>query len=201
MRARLALASSGIVCTHREILLRDKPADMLAASPKGTVPVLVLPNGTVIDESLNIAFWALETADPEDWLAPWRDDAASADALLARIDGPFKHHLDRYKYASRYEDEDAFHQRTEGVSCLEVLNRILEEQGYLGGDDFTFLDAAIAPFVRQFRLPDPDWFDELELTGLHRWLGSFLESERFALVMKKYPVWDGISDESVFPSG
>ncbi len=199
MRARLALASSGQVCTHREIILKNKPADMLAASPKGTVPVLVLPDGCVIDESLDVAFWALNTADPEDWLAPWRADKQRADALIARNDGPFKHHLDRYKYATRYEDVDEMEHRSAGLKVVESLNADLEKTGFLGGERFTFLDAAIAPFVRQFRIPDKDWFDVLPLPALHSWLTDFMESDRFNTVMKKYKVWDGETDKTVFP--
>ena len=199
MRARLALASSGQVCIHREIILKNKPLAMLEASPKGTVPVLVLPAGEVIDESLDVAFWALNIADPQDWLVPWREDKDRADALIARNDGPFKHHLDRYKYATRYDDVDEMKHRSEGLKVLESLNADLEVNGFLGGDRFTFLDAAIAPFVRQFRIPDKDWFDALPLPALHTWLTDFMESERFAIVMKKYKLWDGETDNAVFP--
>ena len=106
MRARLAIAASGQKVELREILLRDKPTDFLATSPKGTVPVLKLKNGQVIDESRDIMFWALEQNDPENWLAVWRRNPAFTLAFLDRLDGAFKHDLDRYKYASRY-DRDA----------------------------------------------------------------------------------------------
>ena len=200
MRARLAIASSGLECTHREILLRDKPAAMLDASPKGTVPVLVLDDGKVLEESLDVAFHALERSDPENWLRPWREDGQRAKELVARNDGPFKHHLDRYKYASRYEDADAEEHRAAGLAVLESLNADLADHSFLGGEHFTFLDAAIAPFVRQFRIPDKDWFDSLDLPHLLKWLHDFMESERFAKIMKKYPVWDGVNDDTVFPA-
>ncbi|MAT33845.1 MAG: glutathione S-transferase [Ponticaulis sp.] len=199
MRARLALLSSGTVCTHREILLRDKPEAMLEASPKGTVPVLVLEDGSVLEESLDVAFWALRRNDPEHWLAPWKADREDADALLARNDGPFKHHLDRYKYATRYEDADELEHREAGLAILEDLNARLSDTGYLGGEQFSFLDAGIAPFVRQFRIPAKDWFDALDLPNLQNWLNNFMESSRFAIVMKKYPVWDGEDDHHRFP--
>ncbi len=186
------------MCTHREILLRDKPQAMLDASPKGTVPVVVLPDGGVLEESLDVAFWALKKNDPENWLAPWHSDAGEADALLARNDGPFKHHLDRYKYASRYEDVDADEHRAEGLRILEDLNQRLADTGFLGGEAFSFLDAGIAPFIRQFRIPDKDWFDGLDLPHLQTWLRNFMESDRFAVVMTKYPVWDGRTDQ-LFP--
>ncbi|NDA18305.1 MAG: glutathione S-transferase, partial [Alphaproteobacteria bacterium] len=106
MRARLAIAASGQVVQLREILLRDKPDAFLLASPKGTVPVLVLEDGTVIDESRDVMFWALGRNDPDDWLAIWRQDPQRVTAFLDRLDGPFKHDLDRYKYASRYAGAD-----------------------------------------------------------------------------------------------
>ena len=201
MRARLAILSSGLTCTHREILLRDKPEAMLEASPKGTVPVMVLPDGRVLEESLDVAFWALKESDPEGWLAPWSPDAESAKALLERNDGPFKHHLDRYKYASRYEGADAEEHRAAGALILADINDRLADSGYLGGGAFSFLDAAILPFVRQFRIPDKAWFDAQDWPMLHLWLNNFLESERFAVVMHKYPVWDGGKDSYAFPGG
>lgn len=172
---------------------------MLAASPKGTVPVIVLASGEVLDESLDVAFWALRRNDPENWLEPWEVDAAAADELIARNDGPFKHHLDRYKYASRYEGADAAEHRDEGVKILVDLNNRLEGSDFLSGDAFGFLDAAIAPFVRQFRIPAKEWFDAQDWPHLHKWLQTFMDSERFAIVMKKYPLWNREMDEHVFP--
>ncbi|HBJ94359.1 MAG TPA: glutathione S-transferase, partial [Hyphomonadaceae bacterium] len=123
----------------------------------------------------------------------------ATDFLIARNDGPFKHHLDRYKYASRYEDVDASEHRAEGLKILEDLDARLTETGYLIGPRFTFVDAAIAPFVRQFRIPDKDWFDSLPLPALIKWVHDFMESDRFASVMKKYPRWEGGEGEP-FPA-
>ena len=189
MRARLALHASGVDVEHREILLKDKPQAMLTASPKGTVPVLVLPDGRVLDESLDVAFWALGRNDPENWLAPFKSDLDASRSLIERNDGPFKHHLDRYKYASRYEEIDAREHRAAGLDILEDLNCRLAPSGFLDGQAFSFLDAAIAPFVRQFRIPEPSWFDALDLPALHQWLNAFLDSERFQAIMFKYNVW------------
>jgi glutathione S-transferase len=199
MRARLALQASGIICTHREILLRDKPEPMLRASPKGTVPVLVKDDGDVLEESLDVAFWALKLSDPEGWLRPWQADEAWASGLLARNDGPFKHHLDRYKYASRYEGEHETEHRDAGLEVLKDLNGLLEKTGFLYGQVFSFLDAGIAPFIRQFRIANPKWFDAQDLPCLQNWLREFMESERFVSVMYKYPVWDGGEDRHIFP--
>ena len=101
MRARLALAVSGHTVEHREVVLRDKPVELLAASPKGTVPVLVLPEGLVIEQSLDIMLWALNCHDPHHWLLPVQGSLQEMLELIAHCDGPFKQHLDGYKYLRR----------------------------------------------------------------------------------------------------
>jgi len=200
MRARMAIAASGQTCALREVVLRNKPPEMIAASPKGTVPVLVLPDDQVIEESLEIMHWALGRNDPEGWLAPLNNDHAEIDALIAENDGPFKDNLDRYKYPTRYENADPIHHRTQGTAFLEKLNARLTEHKYLCGDGFTFADAAIAPFVRQFANTDRNWFDGLELSDVQRWLKTILESDRFSGVMEKYPAWENGMDAPLFPS-
>lgn len=182
IRARLALAVSGIAVEHREVKLRDKPAVMLAASPKGTVPVLVLPDGRVIDESLDIMRWALARNDPEDWLPG--DDPA----LIANNDGPFKHHLDRYKYAERFAADNADH-RAAGLAILEGLEARLAARAYLGGERFGLADAAILPFVRQFGAVDRDWFVAQDLPRVLTWLDGFVGSALFDRVMVAREVW------------
>ncbi|WP_300545170.1 glutathione S-transferase [Maricaulis sp.] len=192
MRARLALHASGTAVEHREILLRDKPQAMLNASPKGTVPVLVLPDGPVLDESLDVMRWALERHDPEDWLAP----GGAMDGLIAMCDGPFKHHLDRYKYATRYENADALEHRAAGLDFLERLNEQLSGRLQLFGDRMSLADAAIFPFVRQFAHTDRDWFRAQPLDALQAWLAGHLASERFAAVMVKHPLWQASGSTS-----
>lgn len=199
MRARLALLASGQVCDHREVLLKDKPSAMLEASPKGTVPVLVLSDGQVIDESLDVAFWALKQSDPHSWLSPWSNGSEDADGLIEWNDGEFKHHLDRYKYASRYEDADAEVHYAEGAKFLSDLNKRLEANAYLDGDEFTFLDAAIAPFVRQFRIADPDRFDDGPWQWVTSWVKAFMERPDFKIIMHKYPVWVPGEPNETFP--
>jgi len=183
MRARLALQVSGVEIEHREILLRDKPAHMLEISPKGTVPVVLLPDGTVLEESLDVMLWALGQNDPEGWLA--RKD----DALIAANDGPFKHHLDRYKYANRYEGADALEHRDGCEEQLRVLDARLAEQPFLSGTTRGFTDAAIMPFVRQFANTDREWFDAQPLPALHAWLAGWLSSDIFGRVMVKHDLW------------
>ncbi|AKM11679.1 glutathione S-transferase [Croceicoccus naphthovorans] len=182
MRARLALAIGATRCELREVKLSAKPQAMLDASPKGTVPVLVLPDSRVIDESLDIMHWALAQSDPEGWLA--RDDAT----LIATNDGPFKHDLDRYKYPERH-GSDAVEHREKGLDFLRVLDARLVADGQLCGDRPGLADAAIFPFVRQFAAVDRDWFDGLPLRYLQRWLAGHLESDLFATVMLRKKPW------------
>lgn len=200
MRARMAIAASGQACALREVVLRDKPPEMLAASPKGTVPVVVLSEGRVLEESLDIMLWALGRHDPEGWLRPLNEGRDDIDALIAENDGPFKSALDRYKYPGRYDLSDPLSYRAQGLAFLEKLNARLSKAAYLCGDTFTFADAAIAPFIRQFANTDRDWFDALALSGVQNWLQGILESDRFLRVMKKYPAWKNGLDEPEFPS-
>ncbi|WP_417482066.1 glutathione S-transferase [Maricaulis sp.] len=185
MRARLALAASETDVEHREVLLRDKPAEMLAASPKGTVPVLVLPDGHVIEESLDIMRWALDRNDPRGWLAP--GDAMFE--LVAINDGPFKQALDRYKYPNRYEGEDALENRARGLEILTGLEARLAGSAFLCGEAMSLADAAIFPFVRQFAHTDRDWFAAQALPRLQAWLAEHLDSPVFKAIMHKHPVW------------
>ena len=194
MRARMALLVSATSVRLREVVLRDKPAEMIAASPKATVPVLLLPDGQVIDESLAIMRWALEGNDPQAWL---QGDAAES-ALIAEADGTFKDHLDRYKYPTRYENVDALEHRAAGLVFLENLDALLQDSGQLMGAKPTLADHAIFPFVRQFANNDRAWFDQLPLPALQQWLSDHLASPLFATTMQKYPQWQSGDVEPVF---
>lgn len=190
MRARIALTVSGQHYFHREILLRDKPAEMIVASPKATVPVLRLTDGTVLEESLDIMLWALHRHDPLDWLDPQSGSLDEMMSLIFDNDGSFKHHLDRYKYAIRYDDAtDPLHHREQGMIFLNALNQRLGKTRYLAADRPALADYAVFPFVRQFANTDKDWFDAQPVSHLHTWLGDHLNSDLFNHVMKKYPVW------------
>jgi len=182
MRARLALAASGIRYELREVRLSDKPAEMLAVSPKGTVPVMLAGDGTVIDESIDIMRWALAIRDPQGWLA--RDDPA----LIARNDGAFKHHLDRYKYPERHGSDPIGH-RDEALGFLRELDMRIGGAGYLCGAAPGLADAAILPFVRQFAAVDRDWFKAQPLAHLQAWLAGFVGSELFLGVMRRVDPW------------
>lgn len=194
MRARLAIAVSGVAVELREIKLSAKPPAMLAASPKGTVPVLVLPDGGVIEQSLEVMHWALGRNDPEGWLQ--RDDPA----LIERNDGPFKHDLDRYKYPERH-GSDAVTHRESGLAILADLDARLAQYGQLCGKGRGLADMAVMPFVRQFAAVDPDWFAGQPLPHLRRWLAGHLESELFASVMGKFAPWREGDLPVVFPAG
>lgn len=192
MRARMALRVSGTVCELREVKLAAKPAEMLEASPKGTVPVLVLPDGRVIDESLAIMRHALAQNDPEGWLAG--DDAC----LIRRIDGPFKHHLDRYKYHTRYGSDPIEH-RDAAAEILRDLNARLADSANLCGDKRTLADIATFPFIRQFANHDRDWFESRPLRNLQSWLAQHLASEMFTAIMARHDPWQPGDDPKIFP--
>uniref|UniRef100_UPI003341508B glutathione S-transferase n=1 Tax=Limnohabitans sp. TaxID=1907725 RepID=UPI003341508B len=189
MRARLALLASGVVYEHREVALKAKPAEMLAVSPKGTVPVLVLPSGEVLDESLDIMRWALQQNDPQAWLPDTPKAWALTHDGIASNDGEFKAHLDRYKYPQRFGLSDGVQHRTQASSVLLQWQARLQIQGFLSGSQWGLLDACVAPFVRQFARTDRAWFDAQPWPELAQWLTIFENSEAFAAVMYKHPLW------------
>ena len=207
IRARLALAVSGVAYELREVLLRDKPPELLAASPKGTVPVLVLPNGEVLDQSLDIMLWALRQADPQGWLMPPGDRSEDLQVLITANDGPFKHQLDRYKYPQRYAqyqdqvqelgqqqaqagDAAAFAklQRDAAACWLAELELRLTE-GWLMGGAPSLADMALLPFIRQFAHTDAAWFAAQAWPRLAAWLTQFEASALYASIMEKAPAW------------
>lgn len=189
MRARMALLASGTACELREVDLARKPAELLQASPKGTVPVLVLPDGAVLEQSLDIMLWALHRHDPLGWLPTAGAERDAALALIAQCDGDFKGHLDRYKYPNRYALPDGLAHRSQGAQFLQTLNTQLHMQPFLHGPRFGLADAAIAPFVRQFAHTDAAWFADQAWPRLQTWLTAFEASTSFLRAMEKFPVW------------
>lgn len=188
MRARLALVAGGAQCELREIVLRDKPAQMLAASPKGTVPVLVLPDGLVIEQSLEVMLWALRRHDPQRWLQPEIGSLENMLALVATCDNDFKPQLDRYKYPARFDEAEGS-ARERGAQFLRDLEARLSASAHLAGAHATLADAALMPFVRQFAMVDAAWFDAQPWPRLHAWLSDWIASELFARAMHKYTPW------------
>ena len=182
MRARMSIVRSNYLCEHREVILRDRPDHMMEISPKGTVPVLLLPDGTVIEESLEIMQHVLA----------WELDAMEA-SWVDRNDNEFKFHLDRYKYPNRYDDVNSLTHRALAESYLDDLDDVI------GSGISTALNDALFPFVRQFANHDRHWFDAHSWTNIHDWLAQNLDSSEFLLCMKKYPQWHAGDDAVQFP--
>ncbi|WP_373020493.1 glutathione S-transferase [Thiomicrorhabdus sp.] len=190
MRARMGIYLSGIRVEQREIVFWDKPQSMLEASPKGTVPVLVMRDGDVIDESRDILLWALrQKADSR--LLP-EDDRLfrQMNAWIDENDGEFKSALDRYKYADRFPEHPQTFYRQQGEVFLAKLEQTLSAQAYLLGENLSMADLAIFPFIRQFANVDKRWFAESNYVGLRNWLERHLQQDYFLEVMKNRPVWE-----------
>ena len=203
IRARLALAFAGLPVELREVVLKNKPAAMLAISPKGTVPVLELvadrgAEGRVIEESREIVEWALQQSDPQGLL---RVDLARADALIDQNDNEFKYWLDRYKYADRYPALSQSEYRQQGEVFLQQQEQYLAKNRYLLGENISIADIAIMPFVRQFAHVDRELFYRLPYPNLQEWLRGWLEHPVFQGVMLKYPAWQEGDDRVIFTSG
>lgn len=189
MRARSAIIAAGIEVELREVVLRDKPAELLAASPKGTVPVLVLPDGRVIDESWDIMLWALRRNDPHHWLGEDACHVAAALPWLNENDTGFKRNLDRYKYPERHPQQTQNEWRSAGEQFLQRIETQLNATPHVLGEKFSVADAALLPFVRQFAAVDQDWFACAPYPALRAWLGRYTSSELFEKVMQKFPAW------------
>ena len=199
MRARLALAVSGQVCELREVVLKNKPQGLLQASTKATVPVLVLPEGQVLEQSLDIMRWALARHDPAAWLTPSDGTEAAMLALIAECDGPFKRALDRCKYPSRYPEADPALARTQAEEWLQGLEARLARRPFLCGDHAALADMAIAPFVRQFAGIDAVGWSAQPWPHLQAWLAQWQASSLFESVMHKLPAWADGADGVLFP--
>ncbi|MCF6198954.1 MAG: glutathione S-transferase [Hyphomicrobiaceae bacterium] len=202
MRARLAIKEAGFSCELREIVLRDKAAELLEASPKGTVPVLVLPDQTIVEESLEIMAHVLRQHDSENWLARGQEDPVAM-ALISENDSSFKAHLDRAKYAERFkrkgEEVDPIKERASAMRFINKLDKILSKQDFLGGEQPHLADMAILPFVRQFAHIDIAWFRAQPVTHVISWLDAFLCSPRFKSIMTKYDKWQPEQPPILFP--
>ena len=183
----MTLQYASVEVELREVLLRDKPGAMLEASPKGTVPVLVLPDGRVIDESVDVMHWALMQRDPDCW---WQEGLESeTNDLVEQNDLVFKKFLDRYKYADRYPEHPQSFYRDKAENFLRLLEQKLTMGPCLLASRPTFSDVAIFPFVRQFAFVDKTWFDQAPYPKLQAWLQAFLDSTLFSGVMTKFPRW------------
>ena len=196
IRARMAIASASIEVTIREVLLKDKPPELSAASVKATVPVLVLPDGNVIDESLEVMGWALSQRDPLGWLS---GEGFCSD-WIQTCDGEFKYWLDRYKYADRGTEHTAEHYRREAEVFLRKIEDRLTGFPWLGGEAPNVADVALFPFIRQFAGVDPAWWQSAPYPGTRMWLAQWLDGPLFSAVMNKYPRWEPGQPGARFPT-
>ena len=200
MRARMALYLSQIVCEHREVSLKNKPSLMLDISPKGTVPVLMLENGKVFEESLEIVDWCINSN-----VKIFKDNITDSqkkktDELISLFDKEFKFHLDRYKYANRYDGLGNEDHRGECMKILDELNSIISNKEWILGKNINKLDISILPFIRQFRIADSKWFDnQTSIPNIIRILNNFLESKLHRETMINYKEWEEGSKPVYFP--
>ena len=195
MRARLALKLANIQCELREVRLNNKPKHMLEVSPKGTVPILILED-KIIDESIEIINWVLDQNNI------FKDNISSeqikiTEQIINIFDNKFKYHLDRYKYSNRYENADKkFHQK----ECLDILidlEKVISDGNWFFGNELNKLDISILPFLRQFRIADPHWFDSLkQIPKIQKLLYNFLDSNLLNQIMFSYKVWGASSEIS-----
>ncbi|MBT2335285.1 glutathione S-transferase [Variovorax paradoxus] len=199
MRARLALAASGERCELREVVLKNKPPEMLAASPKGTVPVLVLADATVLEQSLDIMLWALRRHDPLCWLAPVAGTLDEMLALVAACDNGFKPQLDRYKYPGRFPDASASARELGAQFLLQLEARLAGSGPQLFGARAALADAAVMPFVRQFAMVDAAWFESQPWPLLRAWLAGWTASPLFERAMRKYAPWAAGEAGAAYP--
>ena len=186
MRARMAMAYSKISYEHREILLKNRPKDLYRVSKKGTVPVLQLVDGTVIDESVDIMKWCMKQSDLDGWFG---DNYASQNRFIKNNDTEFKYWLDRYKYHIRYVENSFEKYQKEVEAFLIKYNLILQENYFLMGEKLNLVDVALMPFIRQAAHVDIRWFDQ-NFPALSEWLEKLKVSPLFLSIMKKYDIWD-----------
>ncbi len=199
MRARMAIASAGLSVELREVVLRNKPPEMIETSPKATVPIIDDADAGVLDESLDIMHWALAKSDPEQWLPQDDDSREASDALIQTCDDEFKSWLDKYKYADRHPEHSAEYYRMEGERFLAQLESRLCDRPWLIDEVPRLADIAIFPFVRQFAHVDRSWFEGSKYTNLRHWYQRLHESPTFLSVMQKYPPWKNGDAVTLFP--
>ena len=199
MRARMALQLAEIKCEIREIRLSNKPQHMLEISPKGTVPILILED-EIIDESYDIVNWVIKKRNIfNDNLRS--DQINLTESLIKKFDDEFKYHLDRYKYSTRYENTDSHFHRSECQKMIIDLDKVICEDGWSFGEELNKLDISILPFIRQYRIANPEWFDsQSEIKKVQKLLRHFLNSELFKSIMFKYEEWKDGNQPVYFPN-
>jgi len=199
MRARMAIVYCGVNVELREVDLKNKPDELIKISPKATVPVLIATNGLLFDESLDIIKWAMLIRDDDGWSDYNIEQNELASNLIEENDNEFKSNLDKYKYSKRFSEYSETHYRQQGETYLSKLNTILMNTPFLIKDKLTYVDIAIAPFIRQFANVDIDWFRGSQYQQLVNWLDEILKSTIFMNTMQKYPVWNSDNEKNIFP--
>ena len=201
MRARMALYLSKTVVELREVSLRDKPQSMLEISPKGTVPVLILDDGNVIDESIEIIEWCIKKKKNIFTETLNSDQELFTEDAIKLFDEKFKFHLDRYKYATRYEDVDEILHRESCVEILKTMENKISNKIFFYTDHLNKIDICILPFIRQFRIANPEWFDNhIEFPKVQKWLDNFLKSSILEEIMVSHEVWKKNNPAIFFPT-
>ena len=202
MRARMALYLSQIVCEHREVSLKNKPSLMLDISPKGTVPVLILENGKVFEESLEIVDWCIDSN-----LKIFKDNITDSqkkktDELISLFDKEFKFHLDRYKYATRYKGVDKILHRDKCIELLKIIEEEINDTSvWFYSNSVGKVDICILPFIRQFKIANPEWFDrQKDIPKVHNLLSHFIQSNLFKSIMVNYDAWEINQPTKLFPT-
>jgi len=201
MRARMALCLSKTIVELREVRLRNKPQSMLEISPKGTVPVLLLDDGSVIDESIEIIEWCINNKKDmfKDTLN--KDQELFTEDAIKLFDEKFKFHLDRYKYASRYENVDAASHKDACLDILKTLDKYINNTKWFFSNNINKIDISVLPFIRQFRIADPEWFDaNQDIPNIQIWLENFLQSKLLNIAMVNFEVWEPNNPIKLFPT-
>jgi len=190
MRARIAIFKAQQTVLLRDLVLSNKPKEMLVASPKGTVPVIVLADGSVIDESLDVMLWALNETDPDDLLHE-KTDTVLTDmlSLISKFDNGFKRCLEQYKCAKRYREDNIIEHRGSCELYIQKLEQRLTKHAFLMSNNESLADIAILPFIRQFARVERQWYLQAPYPKVRQWLNNYLQSQMFSKVMAKHPLW------------
>lgn len=199
MRARIAIYKSKQPVLLRDLVLSNKPEEMLIASPKGTVPVIVLPDNTVIEESLDVMLWALKTSDPSNLL--YKEDSTALTKMLYLIeifDSEFKTSLEAYKCAKRYKEDNVIECRQTCEVYIRELEQRLNQHDFLISTKESLVDIALLPFIRQFARVERQWYLQSPYPKVKQWLNNYLQSPLFTKVMAKYPLWLDAHEEVIF---
>ena len=199
MRGRMGIALSQQKVLLREIVTKDKPSELLASSAKGTVPVLVLPDGQIIEQSLDVMNWALQQNDPQDLLRSSNPTLSQQVHQLIKVnDNEFIGHLEKYRASVRYRNIDKEQRRQDCEGFISKLEALLTDQAYFFGETPSLADFAVMPFVSQFVRVEKKWFVQSEYQNVGRWLRTHLDSKLYTQVMKQYPLWNETKQDCLF---